>query len=168
MPIEIRRLSPDDAPAYRDLRQARLMLAPRQFRGAPADEAGLTLADHGARLKTQFVAGVFDGTALGGMAGLGRIEGERQAHKGLLWGMFLIESLRGTGAASQLMAAIIAEADRDFEAVLLTAAADNIAALALYRRWGFVEYGLEARAVKYGPGDYIDEVSMRRANPGVM
>jgi ribosomal protein S18 acetylase RimI-like enzyme len=166
VPIETRRLLPDDVAAYRDLRLAGLARAPRQFRSAPADEAALTLADHARRLAENFVIGLFADGVLAGIVGLRGADGVRQAHKALLWGMFLAESLRGTGAASRLMAAVLGEADVRYEAVLLTAAADNAAAVALYRRWGFVAYSLEPGALKYGPGDYGDEVSMRRINPG--
>ena len=58
-----------------------------------------------------------------------------------------------------LMSAILDHARGRVEIVTLTAMSDNPRALAFYRRWGFVAYGVEPAAVKY-EGAYFDETLM--------
>lgn len=104
-----------------------------------------------------FAAG--DGGALLGMAGFVRLEG-KENHKGLLWGMYVRETARGSGAADALVAAVIGHAREQVEVLLLAVGVHNEAAHRLYSRHGFVEYGREPRALKAGDV-YYDEILMR-------
>lgn len=165
MPILVRRLRPEDATAYQALRLHGLRTQPRQFRTTDEDEARVLPAAVAARLSRDFVIGLFDGKVLQGIGGLSGCEGSRLAHKAILGGMFLADALRGTGAADTLMAAILAEADRQYMVVILTAAADNGRAIALYERWGFRTHGVEPMALRVSPGEYADEASMSRIAP---
>ena len=124
-------------------------MQPREFRYAPEDEADMPLAEVAARLARDFVVGVFDGDTLVGIAGLTRCGGVKINHKALLWGMYLRAEFRGQGGADMLMSAILDHARGRVEIVTLTAMSDNPRALAFYRRWGFVAYGVEPAAVKY-------------------
>ncbi len=164
--MDVRRLQPADAQAYRVIRRCGLVEAPRQFGSDAADEAQLSLQDYQSRLAEHFVVGLFDDETLSGIVGLRATTGRKQGHKCTLWGMFVAAPARGTGGAGLLMAAVLAEADRHYEAVLLTVSAANPPAIALYRRWGFVDYGIEPQALKLGAGDYVDDMLMRRINPG--
>ena len=55
----------------------------------------------------------------------------------------------------------LAEQEPDIKAVELTVSASSTAALALYRRCGFEQSGLEDSAIRVGD-DYYDRVHMRR------
>ena len=163
--MEVRRLLPADAAAYSVIRRAGLVEAPRQFGSDAGDEAVLSLQDYEARLAGNYVVGLFGDDGLSGIVGLASLAGRKQAHKGILWGMFVAAPARGSGVAAMLMETLLAEADRRHEAVLLTVSPTNAPAVALYRRWGFVGYGTEPSALKLGPGDYVDELLMRRVRP---
>ena len=58
----------------------------------------MPLAEVAARLERDFVAGVFDGDTLVGIAGLARYGGVKINHKALLWGMYLRAEFRGRAA----------------------------------------------------------------------
>ena len=93
------------------------------------------------------------------MAGYRAQSGAKQAHKGLLWGMYVRPGARGTGVAKHLVEAILSHARERVELLQLAVVSENEAARRLYRNFGFVEYGREAHALKQG-GRYYDEVLM--------
>jgi RimJ/RimL family protein N-acetyltransferase len=105
-----------------------------------------------------------DDGALMGVAGLHVPDGAKTRHKGVLWGMFVRPEARGTGLAAALLARVIEHAAGMVEEVQLTVVASNAAAVRLYARTGFREYGLERRALKLD-GRYYDEVLMALALP---
>jgi len=55
--LEVRRLAPADAAAYRALRLEGFAAHPLEFRYSPADEEALTLAETERRLAESFVVG---------------------------------------------------------------------------------------------------------------
>jgi ribosomal-protein-alanine acetyltransferase len=68
----------------------------------------------------------------------------------------VIPSARGSGLARDLLAGVIAHArDHGATAVELEVAADNLVALALYRRAGFVEVGRRPRYYSNPPTDAV-------------
>lgn len=160
-PLEVRRLGPADAPAYRALRIEGFATHPLEFRYSPADEEALPLAETERRLAESFVAGVFADGELGGIGGWTRFAGEKLRHKGLLWGMYVRPRLRGTGAADHIVRSIVEDATGQIELLLLTVAAPNDRARRLYERWGFEAYGTEPMAVRAGD-IYIDELLMAK------
>ena len=155
----LRRLAPAEAPLYRALRLEGLADTPEAF--------GTTLAIESARRPEAFVhrleqTAVFaacNGDHLLGMAGYARETGPKMQHKGVLWGMYVKPQARGTGAAPALVQAVLAHARTEVEQVLLTVIAGNTAARRLYKNQGFIEYGLEPRALQQD-GTYYDEVLM--------
>jgi GNAT superfamily N-acetyltransferase len=159
MQIEVRRLTPNDAAAYRALRLEGFAAHPLEFRFSPADEAALAPAETERRLAESFVVGVFAAGGLAGIGGWTRFAGEKLRHKGLLWGMYVHPRARGTGAADAIVRAIVEDASRTVEMLLLTVAAPNARARRLYERWGFEAYGTEPGAVRVGEV-YVDEVLM--------
>ena len=96
---------------------------------------------------------------LKGVVGFYVLDSAKQRHKGVLWGMFVKPDARGTGLASSLVARVLEHAVQTVEEVRLTVVATNTAAIRLYERAGFAQYGLERRALKIGR-DYHDEVLM--------
>jgi putative acetyltransferase len=76
--------------------------------------------------------------------------GEARAHVGVL-GMGLVPDARGQGIGSRLMAAALAGAwQRGLTRVQLTVRADNLTAIRLYQRFGFVVEGRLRRDFRVG------------------
>jgi ribosomal protein S18 acetylase RimI-like enzyme len=160
MAMTTRRLGRADAAPFQALRLEGFRLHEREFRFAPQDEAGLSLAEVAARLERDLVFGAFDGDILVGVAGLAVSQGAKTWHKALVWGMYLRASYRGAGHADALMSALLQEARARVEMVTLSVIHSNARAMRFYLRWGFSVYGLEPRAVRTAEGEYLDEALM--------
>ena len=81
------------------------------------------------------------------------------AHGGVL-GMGIVEEHRGKGIGEALMRAALAQArSRGLARVELTVRADNVRAIALYRKIGFVDEGVKRKAICVD-GGYIDVACM--------
>ena len=159
--IHIRRLTPADAALYRSIRLNGLNSNPEAFGSTFEAELGKPLAWFFNRLSSSDVFGAFlDGEILG-VAGFAVRQEEKEAHKGLLWGMYVRPEARGTGVARRLVEAVIAHARRRVELIQLSVVVGNEAARRLYARLGFVEYGIEKNSLKYD-GSYFDEILMAK------
>ena len=97
--------------------------------------------------------GFIDG-ALVGTAGYARNTPAKEAHKGLVWGMYLRPSARGGGLAGALLDTVIAYARGKVEQLTLIVVSDNMPAVRLYESRGFVRWGLEPQALKLADGRY--------------
>lgn len=86
----------------------------------------------------------------------------RRAHAAVI-GMGVHDDFAGRGVGTALMAALIDTADNwlDLKRLELTVWTDNAPALALYRKFGFVEEGV-MRAYAYRDGAYVDALAMAR------
>lgn len=81
------------------------------------------------------------------------------AHCGRL-GMGLLPDWRGQGLGERLLRTCLAKAwQRGITRVELEARADNLRAIALYRRCGFVEETIKRRAMRFD-GQYFDALQM--------
>jgi ribosomal protein S18 acetylase RimI-like enzyme len=107
------------------------------------------------------VFGAFQGSELVGIAALLIGQGQKEAHKGRLVGMYVRPGARQAGVGQRLVETIIEVARQSVELVQLSVVRDNEAAQRLYARLGFVEYGLEKNALKQD-GRYYDEVLMAK------
>ena len=157
--IEIRRLTSEDAVAYRDIRLAGLKDSPEAFGSTFGRENGQPLSWFRDRLCNSRVFGAFRSTDLLGIAGFAIREGEKERHKGLLWGMYVRPDARNIGVGRQLVEAVIDSARRHVELLQLSVVSDNEPARRLYARLGFVEYGVEKNSLKQN-GRYYDEILM--------
>jgi ribosomal protein S18 acetylase RimI-like enzyme len=157
--VQIRRLMPADARLYSEIRLEALQQAPEAFGSTFEQECSQSLAQFEEALTKADVFGAFRETDLLGMAGYRTQAGAKQAHKGLLWGMYVRSIARGTGVAKHLVEAVLGHARERVELVQLTVVSENEAAQRLYRSCGFVAYGHEVHALKQG-GRYYDEVLM--------
>jgi RimJ/RimL family protein N-acetyltransferase len=156
---EIRRLLPQDAALYRDIRLEALRTEPDAFSSTFDAEQDQPLDTFAARLADSTVFGAFIDGELDGVAGFYVQPGPKHAHKGMLWGMFVRPAYRGTGIGRRLVEAVVAHARQHVELLELFVVADNWAARRLYQRLGFIEYGIERHATKYR-GRYHDDVLM--------
>lgn len=157
--IQIRRLIPADAALYRDIRLAGLRDSPEAFGSTFGRENTQPLAWFCDRLRASRVFGAFRSTALWGIAGFAIREGEKERHKGLLWGMYVRSDARNAGVGRQLVEAVIDHARDHVEVIQLSVVSGNERARRLYARLGFVEYGVEKNSLKQD-GRYYDEILM--------
>ena len=155
--MAVRRLVPADAPAYRSLMLEAYAMHPDAFTSSVAERAGLPLSWWEARLDQRtdagsVVFGAFDQGVLAGAAGLKFETRDKALHKAQLFGMVVRPAWRARGLGAALVAAVLARA-REREGVRLvqlTVTEGNATAQRLYRRFGFVPFGLEPLAVAVG------------------
>jgi ribosomal protein S18 acetylase RimI-like enzyme len=161
MPFQIRRLSALDAAPYRDLRLAGLRAHPEAFGASWEEESVRPLTWFADRVDRNviFGGGPADTSDVQGIVGFYVVDGAKQRHKGVLWGLYVEPAARGAGLGLSLIARVLEHAARTVEEIRLTVVTTNMAAIRLYERVGFEQYGLERRALKIGDDDY-DEVLM--------
>jgi RimJ/RimL family protein N-acetyltransferase len=157
--LQIRRLEISDAALYRDIRLEALKKNPEAFGSTFERENAQPLSSFEAVIGRAVIFGAFlDGT-LAGIAGYAAQESSKQAHKSLLWGMYVRTVARNSGLGKRLVAAVLDHARGRVEMVQLNVVSENEAARRLYGALGFVKYGYEKRALKQG-GRYYDQVLM--------
>jgi RimJ/RimL family protein N-acetyltransferase len=157
--LQIRRLETSDAALYREIRLEALKQNPEAFGSTFERENAQPLSWFEAAVGRSDVFGAFLDGALAGMAGYVAQESSKQAHKALLWGMYVRSAARNSGLGRKLVAAVLSHARGRVEMVQLAVVSENKGARRLYNALGFVEYGLEKRALKLN-GRYYDEVLM--------
>lgn len=161
MNYTIRQLGLDDVPSYRALRLEALRDHPEAFASDYETAAGKPDSYFTALIANLAFFGAFVDGALVGIVAFDQSAGVREAHRGWLYQMYVQPQMRGTGCAMALIEHLLAHAKSIVLQVHLGVAADNGAALALYRRAGFTIYGTEPRYM-YVNGRYIDEHLMVR------
>jgi ribosomal protein S18 acetylase RimI-like enzyme len=162
--IEIRRLASGnmaDAALFRDIRLEALRTNPEAFGSSFDVESAQPSSWFSDRLGSSVVLGAFRDTELVGIAGFVVQQGQKSAHKGLLWGMYVRPNARAIGVGRRLVEAILDVARQHVELIQLSVVHDNAPARRLYASLGFVDYGLEKNALKQG-GRYYDEVLMAK------
>jgi len=159
MDVQIRRLMPADAARYRELRLEGLRCNPEAFGSTYETESVQPLSSFSKRLAGSAVFGAFRGAELLGIAGFAVRNGLKEAHKGLLWGMYVRPDARKAGVGRRLVEAVIDFARQRVELLQLSVVSDNEQARRLYASLGFVEYGVEMHSLKQH-GRYYDEILM--------
>ena len=157
--INVRRLTSADAAAYRDIRLAGLSESPEAFGSTFERENTQPLAWFCERLGNSHVFGAFRSNELLGIVGFAIRDGEKERHKGLLWGMYVRPDARKAGVGRQLVEAVIDHARDRVEVIQLSVVSGNERARRLYASLGFVEYGVEKKSLKQD-GHYYDEILM--------
>ncbi|MBG9388928.1 GNAT family N-acetyltransferase [Caenimonas aquaedulcis] len=149
--MQIRRLGPDDAQAYRALRLRALKESPQAFTSSFGEEDKQPVEKSRARLaadNTMFW-GACEGAQLCGMVGLERETREKARHKATVVGMYVAPENAGAGVGRGLVDALLAHArDAGLELLVLTVTEGNAAATRLYEAAGFRSFGIEPRAIK--------------------
>lgn len=168
MNLQIQHLTPDDAAQYRALMLEAYERHPQAFTSSVREREKLPLAWWAARLdgELDLLLGAFSEGRLLGIVGLAFELREKARHKATLFGLYVTGEQRSCGLGYQLVQRLLAEA-ADYEGlrlVQLTVTAGNDAALSVYRRCGFVQFGLEPQAVCVGE-DYLDKIHMWREVP---
>jgi putative acetyltransferase len=106
-----------------------------------------------------------NGEVVGNLGLHSSVKSPRRRHVGYV-GMAVRDDWQRRGVGSALMAAALDLADRwlNYRRLELTVFTDNAAALALYRKFGFVIEGTH-RDHAFRDGRYVDAYSMARLNP---
>lgn len=159
--MKVRALEPDDIPALAALRREALSSTPLAFGASLEDDAGLSVEDMRASLASSgdfAILGAFDDGALVAMAGVVRLGKVKTRHRAMIWGMFVTPAARRQGLGAALLGAAIDRARSwpgvvTVELSVLDPAED---AARLYRRAGFREWGVEARAIQW-EGRFVAE-----------
>jgi RimJ/RimL family protein N-acetyltransferase len=165
---KIERLTPEHALEYRLLMLEAYARHPDAFTSSVQEREAQPLDWWRQRLSTSaqandWVFGAFDGEQLAGVAGLSFYTREKLRHKCTLFGMVVRENRRRQGLGTSLVSAVL-EAARQrpgLQVVQLTVSEGNPAAHALYRKLGFVDFGIEPQAVVV-PGGYVSKIHMWR------
>lgn len=163
----IRPLTAQDIISYREIRLESLQRSPFAY-GQSAEEfereTEESLRKRCERTSHRFTLGGFDREgSLVATVGLIREPVERYLHKGLVWGVYVKETARGTGLGRRMMEEAISEASKmeGLELLFLSVGETQEAALSLYSSIGFEVYGREPRAVRVD-GTYADYLHMYR------
>jgi len=160
LPSKIRRLTISDVEAFRAIRLEALKTNPEAFGSTFEEESVAPPSRYSEWLANSQIFGAFVQEKLAGIAAFGIYDGRKDAHKGWLRSMYVSPNYRGSGAASHLVEAVIAAARSQVEILHLVVVSENTAAIRLYRKFGFQQYGTDRRALKDN-GRYYDEILMR-------
>ena len=158
--INIRQFAVDDATIWRTIRLEALANAPLAFSQSLEDAEKQTIEDYRKTVSGPFPPfAAFDGATAIGTVGFYILHGPKVSHRGVLWGMYVSPTHRGRGIGRKLIGSVIDYARGRVEQIHLNVVTTNIAAYDLYRSMGFVDYGVEPRALRYAGRDY-DEAMM--------
>jgi GNAT superfamily N-acetyltransferase len=160
MSLQVRILTPADAAALVAIRQAALLDSPGAFLASPEDDfasAESAVRELLERKPDSVVFGAFT-PDLSGMLGFYRDASRKAAHKGHLWGMFVLPAQRRHALAARLLQAAI-EYARGLPGVAslhLCVSAAVPGARGLYEKAGFRSWGIEPDAIRIGESSYSD------------
>ena len=149
-PHRIRRLTADDADAWRTSRLEALQNAPDAFGDTYENSIAEPLEACRQRvsgpdpLMAAFVGGEIIGTAGCYVDG-----GVKSKHIGNVWGMYVAPAHRRAGIGKALLEAVIADVSTRVDQIHLDVVTGNPAAYTLYRQNGFTAYGIVPRAMRY-------------------
>ena len=156
-------LTPDDTARYAEVRRAMLAESPRAFTADPASDPGCDAGAMATRLRGpgQAIVAAKLGDEIVGAAGLARETRSKLAHRALLWGVWVRPEARGRGLGERIVSRAIDEARAwsGVRQVVLIVCTAQREAVALYRRLGFVEWGVEPDVVQVD-GVFYDEMHM--------
>lgn len=155
----IRRLRLDDANSFRAIRLEAVKANPEALGSTFEFEDKLDVAWFAGRLENSHVMGAFRDGELVGTAGFAIQQGQKNAHKGRLWGMYVQPSSRNLGVGRLLVSAVLDVARENVELIQLSVVKENRPARRLYESLGFLEFGMEPKASKLGE-KYYDEAHM--------
>jgi ribosomal protein S18 acetylase RimI-like enzyme len=156
--FDIRPVTRAEAPAWRALRLEALKNHPLAFMSSYEEAVKRDLSFFAERIPepggADVLFGVYVGDELCGCAGFGREPGEKEKHKGFMWGVYLRPELRGRGVGEALVGRLLDHARGQVALLRCSVTTENTAACELYRRMGFIEYGIEPRSLRYDGTDY--------------
>ena len=146
--MHIRVLAPQDAPAFQALRLRGLKEIPEAFASSYEEEVSTPIEEIERRLQPKAdsaIFGAFQGSELFAVVGLQRETMTKLAHKSFIWGLYVAPEAQGQGLGAQIMRHALSHAASVLgtRQVNIGVSTKNSSAIALYKKLGFVEYGLE-------------------------
>lgn len=158
--------NPAEIAAYQALRRKMLRSAPWAFSATEDSDIALNGDGLVERLRQPFnrilaVPAVDGASALAGALGIVRLPAPKYDHRARLWGVFVDEQFRGRGIGRALMSSAIdlARSWSGVDYLDLSVSVGSSAALELYRRCGFEEWGREPDTLQW-EGTRYDEIFM--------
>lgn len=167
----VRTLTPEDADAFRSLRLEGLRLNPESFSAHVDDEEKLPVAEFARRITptdSAWVLGAFDDAdCLRGCMGWFRERPVKRAHQSMLWGAYVQPACRRSGYGAALLEVLLSRVDAvpSLRQLQLHVWSENVAAKALYARFGFRFVALHPESLRVD-GRFIDEELWILSLPG--
>lgn len=149
--MEIRRLTPADASAYRELRLRALREHPEAFTSSYEEDSHLPVEVSQQRLGSphQRFWGAYEGAVLCGMLGLECGKRAKDRHKATVVGLYVAPEALGRGTGRALVDTLVDDARvSGLQLLVLTVTEGNAAAQRLYEQAGFRSFGIEPGAVR--------------------
>jgi RimJ/RimL family protein N-acetyltransferase len=170
--MQILRLLPSQASQYRALMLEAYKLHPTAFTSSHNERALLPLSWWEKRLAVsepaeEVILGVWTEDVLSGIVGVQFENREKIRHKATLFGMYVPNQFQNRGYGRALVGAAIATASQrsGVTQMQLTVTEGNSAAIDLYKRAEFRQFGIEPKAV-FVNGAYWGKIHMSRAIGG--
>ena len=165
--IIVRPLNENDAHAFQELRLKGLREHPEAFASSYEREIAYTKDFVSNRLRqtaespNNFTLGAFREGELLGMVGFYRKTGEKEEHRGHIWGMYVRSDEQGKGIGKALLtdAVKFAKSLPGLGQIELCVVTRNKQARGLYASLGFASCGIDPRAL-FVNGEYLDEERM--------
>ena len=166
--LDIRALTEHDAEDFQPLRLRALKEHPDAFGSSYEAESSLSLKTVAERMRRTaesphaFTLGAYRDGELIGVVGFYRdARGEKERHKGHVWGMYVAAERQGEGVGRALMRELLARAARlpGLGQIHLQVVTRNESARGLYASLGFETYGVEPNALIVD-GERLDEAHM--------
>jgi ribosomal protein S18 acetylase RimI-like enzyme len=159
--MEIRKLGPKDASAYKELRLEALRNHPEAFSSSYEEEKEYPLERTASRFNDRysFTFGAFADKRLIGVVSLVPDTKRKIKHRGHIFAMYVTPNIRRTGAGKALIAKAISQAkENGVEQLYLTVTESNEPAKKLYQSFGFKTYGIDKNALKIEETYFDDEL----------
>ena len=134
-------------------------------RAEPADAEAIHETFLGPRAHDYLLVATIDGEVVGNLGLHAASKSPRRKHVGSI-GMAVRDDRQGRGVGTALLQAAIELADGwlNYQRLELWVYTDNLAALHLYRKFGFAIEGT-CRAYAFRDGTYVDAYAMARLHP---
>jgi len=166
--MNIRKLTIEDAEAFREIRIEMCERHPEAFGQTPEEVAAMpddkclewwTPSDV---FPEKFVLAAFEGDRIVATAAFKREDSAKERHRGWIWSVYVRPEARGQGLSKQLMQQLIDEARKmeGLEILSLVVALTQTSARTLYTVLGFFTTGLILHGYKLPDGRYIDHEEM--------
>lgn len=162
-------LTSQDAVIYKELRLQALQNNPESYLSTFDHEKQKTIEAFASELRYASgppvfgYYGIFDNDKLIGYAHLEKSYLTKQKHIAFFYNLYIDPEYRNKGLATELFDFLLAELKQktQIERIFLSCNKKNTSAISLYKKLGFVEYGIKKKSIKY-QNEYDDEIEMVR------